>query len=111
MTNESANENLKNAQFLHLDRKIYDGWLLGDGVGAFEGGWWIAVQDLKTVFQFYPNQVITPQSTGLPLVCGYDFKRTYDQLRDDDVAMQFFADARDPSQLVGLVRTFDILST
>lgn len=110
MTNESGSEALSSGEFRNLDGKIYDGWLLGDGLGAFEGGWWIAVHDLKTVFQFYPSQVETSPSTGLPLVLRYDFKRTFAQLADDDKAKQFFADARDPGQLVGLLRMAIVLS-
>lgn len=111
MTNVSGSDALSSGEFRDLDGKVYDGWLLGDGLGAFDGGWWIAVHDLKTVFQFYPNQIETSPSTGLPHVWGYDLSRTFAQLRDDDVAKQFFADARDPGMLVGLMKMANLLST
>lgn len=97
-------QELTNAEFQDIHRKIHKGLLLGDGRGGFDGCWWIAVDDLKTVFQFYPNQVLTSPVTGLPFVWGYDFTRTYAQLRDDEAAAKFFADARDPAQLIRLTK-------
>lgn len=109
MTGESASEDLPSGEFRDLDGKVYHGWLLGDGQGGFDDCWWIAVHDLKCVFQFFPNQVLTSPKSGLPLVLAYDFKRTFAQLRDDDVAKQFFADARDPGEIVRLMRTVNLL--
>jgi hypothetical protein len=101
---------LTNGQFRDIHGQVHDGLLLGDGLGGIDGCWWIRVDALKSVFQFYPNHVETSPSTGLPLVWGYDFSRTFAQLSDDDVAKQFFADARDPAQLVGLTRILSLIS-
>ena len=109
VTKRTASEDLiRGGEFRDLDGTVHYGWLLGDGQGGFEGCWWIAVHDLKSVFQFYPNQILLPSSTGLPLVWGYDFMRTYDQLRDDDVTRTFFADARNPAQLIGLMKMITV---
>ncbi|VTU44274.1 hypothetical protein [Variovorax sp. RA8] len=111
MTAETGPEDLKNALFLHSygDFKTYRGSLLGDGVGASEGAWWIAVADMRMVYEFYPMQAKTDPETGMLLVHDFQSKRTFDQLRDEGEARIFFWAARDPRKLIGLMRAILLL--